>query len=70
MSFLLLLTLVAFSQQQSTQSIEQKSTGPCSSNNAGVQGTVTVIISCPGVGPEAMNILTSKWLPASVGSRS
>src|ERR1700686_892638 len=55
MTFLLLLTLVAFSDQQSVQSIVQKSQGPCTSNTAGVQGNVTVNISCPGVSLEAMN---------------
>src|SRR5579859_5711100 len=54
MTFLLLAALIVYSQQHSIQSIDQRTSGACSPNTAGVQGSVTITINCPGVPPAAM----------------
>ena len=49
-----------FLQQQQVGSIQQKSSGPCTVNAAGIQGGATVTINCPGVGPRAMRVFNEE----------
>ncbi len=56
---ILLLASVAHSQQQSINSIEQRS-GNCSVNTAGVQGNVTVHLQCPRLNSNVLKSLEKK----------